>query len=118
MIKMDNPPKTELVALDIEGPICRITLNRESKYNAMNVQMITELCELFEWTAQRSVGTTGNLVDEDGNQTAGGVCFGNIFRGSTRISSSQNIYANTSNTLTKKQTYVLLAKQGSISGFR
>ena len=68
MIKMDNPPQTELVALDIEGPICRITLNRESKYNAMNVQMITELCELFDWTAQRSVGTTGSLVDEDGNQ--------------------------------------------------
>lgn len=68
MIKMDNPPKTELVALDIEGPICRITLNRESKYNAMNVQMITELCELFDWTAQRSVGATGNLVDEDDNQ--------------------------------------------------
>ena len=68
MIKMDKPPKTELVALDIEGPICRITLNRESKYNAMNVQMITELCELFDWTAQRSVGATGNLVDEDGNQ--------------------------------------------------
>ena len=68
MIKMDNPPQTELVALDIEGPICRITLNRESKYNAMNVQMITELCELFDWTAQRSVGTTGCLVDEDGNQ--------------------------------------------------
>ena len=68
MIKMDNPPKTELVALDIEGPICRITLNRESKYNAMNVQMITELCDLFDWTAQRSVGATGNLVDEDGNQ--------------------------------------------------
>lgn len=68
MIKMDIPPKTELVALDIEGPICRITLNRESKYNAMNVQMITELCELFDWTAQRSVGATGNLVDEDDNQ--------------------------------------------------
>ena len=68
MIKMDNPPKTELVARDIEGPICRITLNRESKYNAMNVQMITELCELFDWTAQRSVGATGNLVDEDDNQ--------------------------------------------------
>ncbi len=67
MTKMDNPPKTELVTLDIEGPICRITLNRESKYNAMNVQMITELCDLFDWTAQRSVGATGNLVDEDGN---------------------------------------------------
>ena len=68
MEKMDNPPKTELVAINIEGPICRITLNRESKYNAMNVQMITELCDLFDWTAQRSVGTTGNLVDADGNQ--------------------------------------------------
>jgi methylglutaconyl-CoA hydratase len=34
----------------------------------MNVQMITELCDLFDWTAQRSVGATGNLVDEDGNQ--------------------------------------------------
>ena len=68
MEKMDNPPKTELVAINIEGPICRITLNRESKYNAMNVQMITELCDLFDWTAQRSVGTTGTLVDTDGNQ--------------------------------------------------
>ena len=68
MTKMENPPKTELVTLDIEGPICRITLNRESKYNAMNVQMITELCDLFDWTAQRSAGATGNLVDEDGNQ--------------------------------------------------
>ncbi|MBL6732535.1 MAG: enoyl-CoA hydratase/isomerase family protein [Candidatus Poseidoniaceae archaeon] len=68
MTKMDNPPQTELVALDIKGPICRITLNRESKYNAMNVQMITELCDLFDWTAQRSVGATGSLVDEDGNQ--------------------------------------------------
>ena len=68
MIKMDNPPQTELVAINIEGPICHITLNRESKYNAMNVQMITELCDLFDWTSQRSVGATGSLVDEVGNQ--------------------------------------------------
>jgi methylglutaconyl-CoA hydratase len=65
---MDNPPQTELVAINIEGPICHITLNRESKYNAMNVQMITELCDLFDWTSQRSVGATGSLVDEVGNQ--------------------------------------------------
>ena len=52
----------------------------------------------------------GGQVDEEGNQTVGGRCIGNIFSGSTRISSSQNIYANTSNTLTKKQTYVLLSK--------
>ncbi len=53
----------------------------------------------------------GGQVDEQGKQTAGGLCIGNIFSGSTRISSSQNIYANTTNTLTKKQTYVLLSKQ-------
>ena len=52
----------------------------------------------------------GGQVDEEGNQTVGGRCIGNIFSGTTRISSSQNIYANTSNTLTKKQTYVLLSK--------
>ena len=49
-------------------------------------------------------------VDENGNKV-GGLCLGNIFNGSSRISSSQNIYANTSNQLTKKETYVLLSKQ-------
>ena len=52
----------------------------------------------------------GGQKDENGRQS-GGRCIGNIFSGSTRISSSQNIYANTSNQLTKKQTYVLLSKQ-------
>ena len=41
-----------------------ISQNRADKYNAMNAQMITELCELFEWTALRSVGKTGELTDE------------------------------------------------------
>ena len=53
----------------------------------------------------------GGQKDANGNQSAGGLCLGNIFAGSTNISSSQNIYANTSNQLTKKQTYVLLSKQ-------
>ena len=53
----------------------------------------------------------GGQVDEQGNRTAGGLCIGNIFGGTSKISSSQNIYANTTNTLTKKQTYVLLSKQ-------
>ena len=55
----------------------------------------------------------GGQKDKFGNQSAGGLCVGNIFSGTTRISSSQNIYANTSNQLTKKQTYVLLAKQAN-----
>lgn len=67
MEKMESLPNTELVSVSIDGPICYITLNRADKYNAMNVQMITELCELFEWTALRSVGKTGELTDESGS---------------------------------------------------
>lgn len=67
MEKMESLPSTELVSVSIDGSICYITLNRADKYNAMNVQMITELCELFEWTAMRSVGKTGELTDETGS---------------------------------------------------
>lgn len=67
MEKMESLPNTELVSVSIDGPICYITLNRADKYNAMNAQMITELCELFEWTALRSVGKTGELTDESGS---------------------------------------------------
>ena len=67
MEKMESLPSTELVSVSIDGSICYITLNRPDKYNAMNAQMITELCELFEWTALRSVGKTGELTDESGS---------------------------------------------------
>ena len=67
MEKMESLPSTELVSVSIDGPICYMTLNRSDKYNAMNAQMITELCELFEWTALRSVGKTGELTDESGS---------------------------------------------------
>ncbi len=63
---MANIPATELISISIDGAVCKIRLDREEKYNAMNVQMITELCEAFDWTAQRSVGTTGELYDPDG----------------------------------------------------
>ena len=65
---MNNPPSTSLVQLEIDGPVAKITLARSEKYNAMNVQMITELVELFTWTAQNSVGTTGELHAEDGTE--------------------------------------------------
>ena len=57
------------------------------------------------------INKAGGQKDANGNQSAGGLCLGNLFAGSTNISSSQNIYANTSNQLTKKQIYVLLSKQ-------
>lgn len=52
-----------------------------------------------------------------GNKVAGGVCSTNndgtgsgLVRSASRVSSSNNIYANTTNQVSKKQTYVILSK--------
>ena len=60
---MDNPPPTELISVEIRDSMCHITLDREEKFNALNIQMITELCQIFAWTAERSVGRQGKLID-------------------------------------------------------
>ena len=65
---MDNPPETTLVSLIVDGSSARVELAREDKYNAMNVMMITELIEIFEWTAERSAGRQDALLDSNGNQ--------------------------------------------------
>ncbi len=65
---MDNPPETTLVSLIVDGSSARVELAREDKYNAMNVTMITELIEIFEWTAERSAGRQDALLDSNGNQ--------------------------------------------------
>ncbi len=65
---MQNPPQTELVELQIEGSTCYVTLNRQDKFNALNVQMISELCEIFEWTSKRSAGRNNILQDSDGQE--------------------------------------------------
>ena len=63
---MNNQPTTSLIQLEIDGCIARVSLSRSEKYNALNVQMITELIEVFQWTSENSVGTTGKLESEDG----------------------------------------------------
>ena len=63
---MNDMPKTSLVKVEIDDCIARVTLARSEKYNALNVQMITELIEVFSWTAKNSVGLTGKLVSDDG----------------------------------------------------
>jgi methylglutaconyl-CoA hydratase len=63
---MKDMPKTSLVKVEIDDCIARVTLARSEKYNALNVQMITELIEVFSWTAENSVGVTGKLVSDDG----------------------------------------------------
>ena len=66
MIMMEKPPATELVSIEIINSGCHIRLDREEKFNALNVQMITELCTLFDWTSERSVGVQGELADANG----------------------------------------------------
>ena len=66
MVIVDTPPQTELVSIEIQDSGCHIKLNREEKFNALNIQMITELCTLFDWTAERSVGVQGELFDSNG----------------------------------------------------
>ncbi|MAX45455.1 MAG: gamma-carboxygeranoyl-CoA hydratase [Euryarchaeota archaeon] len=63
---MNNQPTTSLIQLETDGCIARVTLTRPDKYNALNVQMISELIEVFSWTAENSVGVTGKLISEDG----------------------------------------------------
>ena len=65
---MNNRPETELISLEIDGCVARVSLARPDKYNALNVQMISELIEVFSWTAENSVGVTGKLKSEDGNE--------------------------------------------------
>ena len=61
-----NVPACEHLHLEVEGAVLNIGLNRESVYNALNTAMITELCEVLDWSASRSAGPAGALEDEDG----------------------------------------------------
>ena len=63
---MNGMPQTSLIKVEIDGCIARVTLARPEKYNALNVQMITELIDVFSWTAENSVGVTGKLMSDDG----------------------------------------------------
>ncbi|MDP6869919.1 MAG: enoyl-CoA hydratase-related protein [Candidatus Poseidoniaceae archaeon] len=63
---MKNQPTTSLIQLEIDGCIANVSLGRPDKYNALNIQMITELIEVFAWTAENSVGVMGKLSSKDG----------------------------------------------------
>ena len=66
MLSMNTPPATELVTMTLHGSRVNLHLNREDKFNALNVQLITELCDLLDWTAERSAGRLDALHDNDG----------------------------------------------------
>ncbi len=61
------------------------------------------------------INTPEGQVNKFGEKTCGGGCRDpknglRLFSGNTRISSSNNIYANTTNQVSKKQTYAILSK--------
>jgi methylglutaconyl-CoA hydratase len=66
MTTMDEPPATSLVNLTIAGDQAHVTLNRPDKFNALNVDMITELIDVLTWTAERSAGHQDALHDGEG----------------------------------------------------
>ena len=65
---MKSTPKTSLIQLEINGSIANITMARSDKFNAMNVDLISELIEVFAWTARHSAGKQESLVDSEGNE--------------------------------------------------
>lgn len=62
----DVIPAAELCSLDIDGAVARLTMRRSDVFNALNVQLISELIDALRWMEERSVGTTQVLTDSDG----------------------------------------------------
>ena len=62
----DPLPETELCRLELDGSVANLTMHRTDVFNALNEQIISEMAEVLEWTAERSVGRTGELRSADG----------------------------------------------------
>ena len=67
MMRMSHvKPSAELCSLSIDASVATLTLERSDVYNALNVQLISEINDILDWTALRSVGRTGSLRDHEG----------------------------------------------------
>ena len=60
-------PETELCRLELDGAVANLTLDRTDVFNALNEEIISEMAEVLEWTAERSVGKAGELNSADGS---------------------------------------------------
>ena len=63
----DPLPETELCRLELDGSVANLTMDRTDVFNALNEQIISEMAELLEWTAERSVGKAGELDSAAGS---------------------------------------------------
>jgi len=64
----DEQPDATLCGLRIEGAIGWLELRRPDVFNALNFQLINEIIQLIKWSAERSVGARGTLLDSDGEE--------------------------------------------------
>jgi len=64
----DKLPESKLCNLDIDRNVARIHLNRSDVFNALNIQLIKELIDIIQWTAERSVSTTSSLRDSEDSE--------------------------------------------------
>ena len=105
---------TELPSLPITGfttPECFACKFNRFQYGRFNTTS-TNL-KLFR---PLLINTPQGQVDQFGQKTCGGGCIApnnpglNLFSGTTRTSTNNNIYSDTTNQLSKKQTYVVLSK--------
>ncbi len=62
----DLKPETNLCSLNIEGSVIHLTLTREDVYNALNIELISEIISVLDWTRDRSIGERGTLEDSTG----------------------------------------------------
>lgn len=100
--------------LDIPGfktPDCFVCKNNRFLYGRFNTTS-TNL-KLYR---PLLINTQEGQVDQFGNKTCGGGCIDNnapglnLYSQGSRISSSNNIYSNTTNQMSKKETYVRLSR--------
>ncbi len=61
-----NLPTCDHLHLEVDGAVLRVGLAREDVFNALNVPMISELCDVLDWSASRSDGRTRAMQDSDG----------------------------------------------------
>ena len=86
------------------------------KYNRFPYGRFNTTSTNLKLYAPLRLTTSEGQVDQFNKKTAGGGCVDpnnpglNLFTRTSRISSSNNIYANTTNQVSKKQTYVILSK--------
>lgn len=63
----DSLPEMTLCEVQIDGAVAHLKLNREQVFNALNPQLIGEVCDILDWLGERSVAENGSLTDANGD---------------------------------------------------